>query len=320
MGDYRNGPPRARARSAARADHPARTRGAFVAAVSRGGAFPCRCGWPQAARLIIILSIIAIVVVVLFASSRARAGAWTMPVGMGQVIVTGTFQQADRYFDSRGRSIRGPDYRKFEASAFIEYGLTDAFTAILSPSLLATRVSGPEPSRYTGLGYTEIGGRYRLFERDGWVVAAQAIASFPGPTNPLSPAQVCCAEKQADARLLVGKSFMLGNWPSFDDVQAAYRLRAGIAPDELRFDVAIGTRPWPNWLLLAQSFNVLAINALATDEKLGLLSGTRYHKVQVGAVWDFADDWSLQLAGIATVAGRSAPLERGIITGLWYRF
>ncbi|WP_249729599.1 MULTISPECIES: hypothetical protein [unclassified Chelatococcus] len=288
--------------------------------ISRVGTHDYYCGWPQVLRLAGFLAVALLVALLLFASRTAQAGAWTLPAGKGQAIVTGTFLKADRYFDAQGRTIRGPDYRKFEATAFIEYGVTDSLTAIVSPSLLSTRVAGPEPAQYTGLGYTDIGARYRLLDLDGWIVSAQAIAGFPGPTNPLNPAEVCCTDKYADARILVGKSFMLGTWPSFVDAQAAYRLRSGAASDEIRFDLTLGIRPLPKWLLLAQSFNVLATNSLASGSALGLLSGTRYHKVQVGAVWDFADDWSLQIAGVATIAGKSAPLERGLVSGLWYRF
>ncbi|CAH1669065.1 hypothetical protein [Chelatococcus sp.] len=288
--------------------------------ISWAGTHDYHCGWPQVLRLAGFLVVVLLVAFLLFASRTAQAGAWTLPEGKGQAIITGTFLKADRYFDSRGQTIRGPDYRKFEVTAFIEYGLTDSLTAILSPSLLSTRVSGPEPAQYTGLGYTEAGARYRLFEHDGWIVSAQAIAGFPGPTNALNPAEVCCTDKYADARILVGKSFRLGDWPTFVDAQAAYRLRSGAANDEIRFDLTLGVRPLPKWLFLAQSFNVLAMNALASGSTLGLLSGTRYHKVQVGVVWDFADDWSLQLAGVATIAGKSAPLEHGLVSGLWYRF
>ncbi|PXW56332.1 hypothetical protein C7450_10881 [Chelatococcus asaccharovorans] len=310
--------------AAARSTRLSQGRGALAEARAqaffRGGASRCRCGWPQLLRLLGLLAVATLVASVLLANRGAHAGAWTLPAGRGQAIVTGTFQKADRYFDAQGRTIRGPDYRKFEATAFIEYGLTDTLTAILSPSLLSTRVAGPAPADYTGLGYTEIGARYRIVDRDGWIVSAQAIAAFPGPTNPLNPAEVCCTDKYADARLLIGKSFMLGRWPSFVDAQAAYRLRAGAASDEVRLDLTFGIRPLPQWLFLAQSFNVLATNGLAGGGLLGLLSGTRYHKVQVGAVWDFADNWSLQVAGVATLQGKNAPLERGLVSGLWYRF
>ena len=323
MGPIQRTRPRDRA-AAARGARPRRVRGTFVKAraqtLVRAGAERCRCGWQQLLRLLGLLAVATLVATLLLANRQAHAGAWTLPAGRGQVIVTGTFLKADRYFDAQGRTIRGPDYRKFEATAFIEYGLTDALTAIVSPQLLATRVAVPTPAEYTGLGYTEIGARYRIIDRDGWVVSTQAIAAFPGPTNPLNPAEVCCADKYADARILIGKSFMLGRWPSFVDAQAAYRLRAGVASDEVRLDLTVGVRPLPQWLFLAQSFNVLATNGLAGGGLLGLLSGTRYHKVQVGAVWDFADDWSLQVAGVATLLGKNAPLERGLVSGLWYRF
>jgi hypothetical protein len=244
----------------------------------------------------------------------AVAGAWTLPAGKGQVIVTGSFVSADRYYDSRGRILRGPNYQKFEASAFLEYGFTDRFTGLLSPSLLAASVAGVG-AHYVGPGYTEIGGRFRLLAGESWVVSMQASARLPVPANRLNPAAACCTAGEVDIRLLLGKSFTLGAWPAFIDAQAGYRLREGLAQDELRIDVTLGVRPLPNWLILLQSFNVLA-----NDADAGIFTQARYHKVRLGAVWDFAHHWSLQLAGIATIAGRSAPVEAGFVTGLWYRF
>jgi hypothetical protein len=248
-------------------------------------------------------------------TSPALAGAWTLPPGAGQVIVTGTFLSADHYYDSKGRVIHGPSYQKFEAPAFIEYGFTDRFTGIVSPSLLATIVGNGSGGQYAGLGYTEFGGRFRLFASESWVVSAQATARLPGSTNRFNPAEACCTAKEFDLRLLVGKSFALGSWPAFVDGQAAYRLRSGELADEIRLDLTLGVRPFPDWLVLLQSFNVLA-----NDPNAGLFTGTRYHKVQLGVVWDFAHNWSVELAGVATIAGRNAPVESGIITGLWYRF
>jgi hypothetical protein len=244
----------------------------------------------------------------------AIAGAWTLPAGKGQVIVTGTFLGADRYYDSRGRILRGPSYRKFEASAFLEYGFTDRFTGLFSPSLLATSVAGGGAA-YVGPGYTEIGGRFRLLGGESWIVSLQASARLPAPANRLNPAAACCTATEADVRLLIGKSFMLGAWPSFINAEAGYRLRGGLTEDELRIDVTLGVRPRPDWLILLQSFNVLA-----NDGDAGIFTEARYHKVQLGAVWDFAHQWSLQLAGIVTISGRSAPVEAGFVTGLWYRF
>ena len=45
----------------------------------------------------------------------AKAGAWTLPQGKGELIVTGTFTSGERAFDARGRLVPVSEYRKFAA-------------------------------------------------------------------------------------------------------------------------------------------------------------------------------------------------------------
>ena len=58
-----------------------------------------------------------------------------------------------------------PRYDKIDPQAWIEYGVTDAFTAILAPSLQQVDIASPIDAQRTGLGYTEFGGRYRLLQK-----------------------------------------------------------------------------------------------------------------------------------------------------------
>ena len=68
----------------------------------------------------------------------ALAGAWTLPQGEGQLIATGTFTTGDRAYDARGRLVPVADYRKFELTAYMQYGVFDWLTAIAAPGLLGT--------------------------------------------------------------------------------------------------------------------------------------------------------------------------------------
>jgi hypothetical protein len=47
---------------------------------------------------------------------------------------------------------------------------------------------------------------------------------------------------------------------------------------------------------------------------------TSWTKLLPSAVFDLAPQWSLQIGGFMTVAGRNAGRELGPILGLWYRF
>jgi hypothetical protein len=242
----------------------------------------------------------------------AWAGAYTQPAGAGQIIATATITDSSRYFDAKGRPVSGPDYFKAEVPVLFEYGATDWLTLIASPAYLNAATQG---SSFSGLEYAEFGARVRLYSTRDSVFSLQATTRQPGPIHKADPAQAGYTDVQNDLRALYGHSFTLGGWPAFTDLQAGYRLRNGAAPDEGHFDATLGVRPAPDVMLLAQSFNVVSNGAGYAG-----FQETTYAKVQLSAVFDLTDKWSLQLGGITTVAGENQIIQPGAVAGLWYKF
>lgn len=229
--------------------------------------------------------------------------------------MTGTFTQAGSGFDGGGGTVDIPDYRKFEQNAYLEYGLSDDVTALAQPQLRAVSIAAPTDADHVGLGYTDLGARMRIWSGDDAVLSGQALVRIPGAGDDMDPAQVGSTDFEADMRGLYGRSFSLGAWPAFIDAQLGYRFRAGDPADEIRADITFGVRPRPDFLLLAQSFNTVSVGSAR-----GYFSKLREHKLQVSVVWDVSEAWSLQLGGVATVAGKNALAERGVVVGLWRRF
>ena len=245
----------------------------------------------------------------------ALAGAWTLPEGQGQAALIGTWSNAGRAFDAAGNLQAAPQINKFELQGLLEYGVTDAFTVMLLPGLQHLDIAAPVNAQRTGLGYFEIGGRYRLFNGPSWVVSAQATLRAPGVFEPINSAAIGYSEPEVDFRVLFGRSGSLGGWPVFADLQLAQRFRAGSPPDEFRADVTFGVRPLPGWMLLAQSFNVFA-----EGSRPPLLPSYAYHKLQLSIVHDLTPAWSVQFGGFSTVTGHNALQENGMLLGTWYRF
>ena len=80
----------------------------------------------------------------------------------GQTIVYSAFSDSTRAFDSHGRLIPVPQYKKFELGTYIEYGLTNWLTLVVSPAY--DRISNPPPGQsYNGLGESEVAARIRVF-------------------------------------------------------------------------------------------------------------------------------------------------------------
>lgn len=248
-------------------------------------------------------------------AGSALAGAWTQPEGRGQAIVTGAYTQSPRAFGEDGETIFIPDYDKFELNTLVEYGLTDDVTAIFQPLLQSVTIDEPTDADRFGLGFTEIGARARLWSDERSVFSGQVIARIPGAGDEDNPAALGNTDPEFDTRALYGRSFTLGTWSSFFDAQLGYRIRFDDPANEIRADLTLGTRPHPDVLLLAQSFNTMADGSAE-----GIFENGREHKAQLSAVWDVTESWSLQLGGIATVAGENALRERGVVAAVWRRF
>jgi protein XagA len=251
---------------------------------------------------------------VLVSPCAAFAGAWTLPQGSGQVVVTTTASTANAGFDGSGLAPTAR-YNKLELQGLIEYGITDRLTVIADPGLQHVDIASPTDARRTGLGYTEFGGRYRLLQVDSWVVSGQTTLRVPGTNDTSNPAAIGYTGVETDIRALVGYGFEIGAMPAFVDLQAAQHFRAGAPPDEFRADATLGVRVAPQWLLLAQSFNVISEGAGSAP-----FASYDYYKLQLSAVYSVTPSVSLQLGGFTTYAGRNALQENGVIFGAWYRY
>lgn len=245
----------------------------------------------------------------------ASAGAWLQPAGHSQLIMSGTFTASPTGFDRSGEKVDIPDYDKLEFSPYFEYGLTDDVTLVAQPQLRSVTIGNPVDAHHTGLGYTDLGARLRFWSDDRSVLSGQALVRIPRVSDESDPAQAGSTDTEADIRLLYGRAFELGPWPAFVDTQLGYRWREGRPADQLRLDLTLGVRPRPDILLLAQSFNTFS-----TPVSYNFLDEDREHKVELSVVWDVTRHLSLQLGGIATIAGRNTLRERGMVAAVWWRF
>ena len=251
----------------------------------------------------------------LASSTQAHAGAWTFEAGHGQVVSTMTLSSANEVFD-RSRNLQpAPRYNKFEFQALFEYGVYDWFTLIVMPGLQHIDIAAPVNARRDGLGFTEFGGRYRIWRGENWVLSAQATVRIPGTFDAGNPAAIGNNGFENDIRLLFGYSFMIGGAQAFIDLQGGQRFRSGDQPSEFRLDATFGVRPAPQWLVLAQVFNVVAEGASPP-----LFPSYDYSKLQLSVIYDLNRQWSLQAGGFSTFHGRNALQENGLLAGAWYRF
>jgi hypothetical protein len=254
------------------------------------------------------ISFLAVISLTVF-QDPARAGAWLQKKGHGLLILSTTMLSGDKVFDTDGRPFSIPRYNRFDADAWLEYGLTDQFTLVLQPALRSVRVAKPYDLRYTGFGDSSFGLRIGLWSSSDTVFSVQPMVRVPG--GPL----LAGTHVQTEIRLLYGHSYWLGAWPAFIDTEFAYRFGGGVLPDEAHSDVTLGVRPRPDTMVMAQMFGTFAFIRAE-----GFYASGWEYKAAVSLVWDFARNWSVQAGGIATVAGANTLRERGYFAAIWKRY
>ncbi|PXA80289.1 hypothetical protein DMC25_21215 [Caulobacter sp. D4A] len=244
--------------------------------------------------------------------SQAEAAAWTQPKGGAEVIVSLRAQDSTHGFDAGGGAVDIVDYRKTELQAFAEYGLTDRLTLGLQGSVRRLRTAN---GRADEPGHIEVGVRYRLLARDGWVMSNQTSVRLPGGDADPGAAQKGSPDAEYDSRLLVGWSGTLGGREVFADVQGGLRRRDGDPPDERRFEATLGVRPRRQIMLMGQAY---AVSSLGAGQ--GGYEAYRYLNLELSAVYALPAGWSAQAGLTGTASGRNALRERGAVVALWRRF
>ena len=247
--------------------------------------------------------------------TAALAAAWTLDAGTGQAFLIGTASSSDHIFNASRNIQSTPRYDKFELTGLIEYGATNWLTLMLLPQLQHIDIASPIDAQRTGVGYTEFGGRARLYEANSWIFSAQTTVRVAGTTASANPAAIGYTDTQIDVRGLLGRTFTVGAWPAFFDMQVAQRFRGGGAPDEFRADFTLGVRPSPNWMFLSQSFNVISEGAGTWG-----FPSYDYFKFQLSAVYQVTPAVGLQLGGFTAYMGRNALQENGVVLGAWFKF
>lgn len=243
-------------------------------------------------------------------ATPVAAQAFTQEKGHGRVITSLLWSNSDKAFDDRGHAVDIPDYRMTEVYFLGEYGITDDVTLVVTPSLRNVDVKGG--SKNFGLGYTDVGGRWRVAHSDRGVFSLQAVARIPGRKRSDAFAQAGQTDMEYDLRAQGGITFGKG---SFAIVEGGYRLRAGDPPNAFNLDATLGIRATPRLLLLASTFNTVSDGA-----GRGVFRRYRYDNVYLSGAYDVSRHITVQLGALGTASGRNALRQRGLLTGLWYRF
>ncbi len=235
--------------------------------------------------------------------------------GRTQIIFSNTTTQSSRRFGRNGKPLRADRFSKQETTISIERGWSDQVTLLAGArAQLQTFPVDSVTSRFAS-GAVSAGARVKVWSDGGTILSVQAALQGSGERSLPGQLRRMDAPVEADLRLNLGHGFAIGSWQAFAEVQTAYRWRGGGNRDEVRFDMAFGVRPFPQLLLMVQSFSTFTA---AGRGRVGE-GRPRQHKLQPSIVYDLSERWSLQVSAFASIRGRDSIKEQGAQVALWRR-
>ncbi len=248
----------------------------------------------------------------LCAPASALAGAWTLPQGTGQLIETFYGWTGD---GAPWGGEKGVSQWKAGAQTYFQYGVTDTLTIFGETSLERYVLSRPESSSYTGLDYTGIGLRQKLWSTGEWVFSGEATLFLPGAYDPSSPAQAGNTGGAGEGRVLVGTNYAFGFLRGFVDLEGAYRIRTAGPPDEWHGDATVGLDlPW-GMMLMGQDFTTISQPSKNLE-----FPAWRSSIVEASLVLPIFRGWRLQFGYFQSVMTEKTNTERGGIVAVWRDF
>ncbi len=247
------------------------------------------------------------------AATPASAAPWPQPEGHGFLINTFTFQQAQNHAGIPNPAFGNGTFREYAVGPYFEYGLTNSVTvgAAADPQLRTLSTA----SATGGLGDIDLFIRPTIWRNDDWAVAVQGLVKVPTGYNPNANPALGNDQVDVEPRFLVGRSFSLGSWPAFADLEVAYRYRFGSPADEVRIDGAFGTHVHDDWMVLIQLYNIIGLQNQAPG-------GTNFSlsTLEVSVVHDLSPTVSVQAGAFSQIASRNYNKGNGVLLSVWWRF
>jgi len=256
---------------------------------------------------------------VALAPAAARAGAWPQDEDRWLVVNQFTYSESQTNgYGPTGQRVGHGNFKQFEFSPYIEYGVTPDWTVGLQPRFQYANLSVPNGQSgggsTTGLAQVNVFARYTLYRWDFDVVALQGTLGIPGYAGKNNP-QVAYPWTEFEARILYGHSFdVTDDISGFFDTELAYQIAGGNNADMIHSDTLLGIKD-EDWIAFIQ-YNM----TLGLGNNRG--TGGNYDQYRIGASIGrrIGDDTWLVLGGYHDIAGSHVALGNGVILSLWMRF
>lgn len=246
--------------------------------------------------------------------TAARAGAFLQPEGHGQFALERITASAE---GRPGTSSAQPlsSWTKSEIAAGMEFGATDWATLLATGSwdaLVWDPCTCGTPQLAKGGGVSSVGTRLALWQVPNWTGSFEVNRVWPGAGARQwigAPESVAGTE----VKLQTGYNFVWIDRPGFVEGSLGTKLLSAPFSPEQQLDLTLGFRPSTKILFLAQQFGRWAAPGGPLPERVS-------SKVQFSSVYFHKGRYAVHVGVYDTIYARGVAPERGVVSGVWYRF
>ncbi len=253
--------------------------------------------------------------VALVSAARAvHADAFLQPEGHGQLIVERIIASAEAKRSTSGAMPLSP-WSKLEYAAAFEVGATDWATVLASgawDALTWDPCGCGTPQLAKGGGVSSVGTRLALWQVPNWTGSVEVNRVWPGAGARQwvgAPESVAGTE----VKLQTGTNFVWIDRPGFVEAALGTKLLAAPYAAEQQLDLTFGFRPTTQAMVLVQEFGRFAAAGGPLPERLS-------SKLQLSTVYFYKGHYAVHAGVYDTVYARGVAPERGVVSGVWYRF
>ena len=224
-------------------------------------------------------------------ASDASAGAWTQKKGDYYLKLAGGYLNTTQDIDAAGEKVRKDgegELRDVNCTAYLEYGITDAFTLVATApykNMKDTRTfqTGTALERRWGFGDVEVRMRRLLWNRD-FVASVAAGGKIPTWFEDDESTRVPLSTKKVDGdvRLLVGKS--LYPLPGYFTGEVGYRLRGGTFSNEWFYTLEGGVT-YDRVLIKGFISGIRTFGNCEAGDEVGLIGDQNILKISPGIIY-----------------------------------
>ena len=274
------------------------------------------------------------------ATNFAFAGAWTQKKGDGLLILNHSYYRASEFINNAGRKQSQPLYQKAEWNPYIEYGLTDkitiganlfvqylrqdtkqSITQQITPFTTVTTTYNGSANNI-GIGDSELFARFRLYQKDGFVLSAEPMFKVPSFWSYTDLPDVGNSQPEAALTLSGGYGFKAYGQNHFVNLDTGYRYRAGREKDQIRIAATLGLSLDSQWMIMPQLFITRRTSSPSAASTFNEAGSNDYNltKAQLSAVYKMWDDTSLQVGGFYHADAKNSSTGGGVLIALWQPF